>query len=299
MLERRIDIVPARLVETASGLQLGILSVAVGQQIFPDAAFAGQGPQPDLASVFRVGTGAVIAAETPVSPPDAEESAVAADDVVRLVAAVGVVGIDGNVASLRVERPCARHDFAFVTHSGFAGEEEPGVAAQRIRRIHPVVVGRRKTRTVPPCRARLELVRAWLETDLHLPPSARNVFRARHKAARAAVAVCAHMPIDRGRRAGRMAEDAEVEFDSAGKPRAAHRDVAKLHHMVGVEEIAPRRLVRRTPDFPAGLGQDGDGNPAVVEDDGLPFALVRIERRAVVAKIRIASLGGRRNGVWV
>ena len=90
----------------------------------------------------------------------------------------------------------------------------------------------------------LETVYTVDETYLNLPERPGDVFIRSDKATHAVIRVRANEPVHwrRGRR--RMPDYAEVELYSAGKPRSAHGNVAKLHHMVAVQEIPSRHLVQ-------------------------------------------------------
>ena len=69
--------------------------------------------------------------------------------------------------------------------------------------------------------------------------------------------------------------------------------------MVVVDEVDAGSLVRRAPHLAADVGHQDDADVFVLENDCLPRHWLAVWRRAVVAEIRIAPLGDRRNGVGI
>jgi len=67
-----------------------------------------------------------------------------------------------------------------------------------------------------------------------------------------------------------MSDHAEVELDTARRPRSAQGDVAKFEHLVAVDELLAARLLDRPPDLAAHLGQDVDDDVLVLEPHHLP-----------------------------
>ena len=151
-----------------------------------------------------------------------------------------------------------------------------------------MIVGSGETGRVVPDGARLEFARIGPEQYLDLPARPGDILLARHEAACATVPVLSRKPVHWRRGAWRMTKDAEVELDAAGKPRSAHCDVAELHHVVGIEEIALRDLVVGTPDL-----------LVVLQDYRLPHPVLRLVRGTVIAEIRIAPLCRSRHGIGV
>ena len=137
-LERRLLARRTRLLEDAARLQFGILTVAVGKQVFPNGAFARRGPQPDFAPVFLVGGVSVHGAERHVRPPKSEKARIAVQDVIGFVAAEIVLGIDIEIVSFGILGP--HMSVATMADVISAGKNKLRILRKRKRRIHPMVV---------------------------------------------------------------------------------------------------------------------------------------------------------------
>lgn len=284
-LERRFFAGRTRLLERATGLQLGVLAVLVCQQRLPDGACARRRPEPDFASVLVVDRIAVDRAETDIRPPDAEHAVVAVEDVVRLVAAKTVLGIYRKVTPCVVDRPSVR--VAWVSDVVFAWEEEVGIFKQRKCRVHPLVVGAGQVRAVEPDRPHRKVVVAGGEPHFHLPDRAADVLRSASEVTRAAVLVLPDVPVDRRRRSRGVSGDSEVELDAARAPRSPERDIAELDRMIVVDERVSGRDLLRAPNLAADFGEHGHTDLFVFEDHRLPLLRCRLRRRAIETEIGV------------
>ena len=300
VLERRFIIIPARLVKAASGLKLCVLPVGICLELHPEKSIGRHGLKPYLAAELLVRLVAVVAAEAEIAPPNAVEAIMTREDVVRLGATPLVARhvVDATAVLLH-NRPCTGLDFAFVSNHVLSREEELRIVLDGIRRVHPMIVGSGKRGRIVPDNVRLEFLRVFRKTHLHLPKRARDVVERSHEAARGAVGILAGEPVNRCSRVGVVSDDAEVEFDSPRRPRAAHGDVSELHHVVREEEITARLPVRRRPYLASNLREHDHADVVVFECHRLPFRRRTFMIRAVVAKVRIARLRSCRDRIWV
>ena len=149
VLERREGAPLGRLIEQPTGLQLGVLAVAVREQLIPDHPLPRQSPDPDLLARLLVARSDAGHPEVLVVPEGAEEVGVVAEHVIRLVAAKVVVARTARRRGLRpVHRPVA--EFAVVAKRTRAGEPVLQVRPSGNCRRHPGVVRLLERRTVVP-----------------------------------------------------------------------------------------------------------------------------------------------------
>ena len=296
-LERRLLASRSLLLHAASRLQLDVLSSGVGEQVLPDAAAAGLAPHEDLAAELVLGGVAVPHAELPVGIPDAEEAVVAVDDVPAHGIEVAVVRITRAVHALMVERPRMRR--AVVVDLVRARIEHHRIAACGDGGGGPLVARTGLAAAVVPGHSRGKEVLVRPEQHLDLPERAGDELIAAEEVARRPVLVLADKPIDRRGRPRRVSGQAEVELDAARAPRTAHRDVAKLHRVVRIDEVAPRLEVLRAPHLAADRGNRRHFDQAVRELHGIPGLRTRHGALSVIAEIRIQPRLHRRHRIRI
>ncbi len=259
------------LVQEAAGLGLGVLAVAVGEEIDPDLAGPGLVPDPDLAAGHVVIQGPVAHARVASLVPGAVEILPLADGEVALGVGRGVGPVPGQVPALRIHGPGLERDVVVVADLPAAGEDVAQVVGRRNGPAGPVVVGLAEGRGIVPSSVGLEVGFVLGQPDRDAPAGPGGKVHGPDDTADAAVGIAAQDVVHgRGRRGG-MADDAEVELDAARRPGAAQGDLAELHDVIGIEEVAPGRLVGGAPDLAADLGQDGHRDVGILQPHHRPF----------------------------
>ena len=274
-----------RLVEQPARLHLGVLSVAVGEQLFPDHPLPGEAPDPDLLAGLLVARRVAHHPDVVVMPVRAEEIRLPPEDVVRLVPAEVVVLVPAEVAPRGVDGPGGVLSGVAQATGARVGELE--VAAHRDADVHPRVVRLLQRRGVVPEGGRAEGRVGGAEPDLEPPGRAGKEIERADDAAHAAVGVGARHVVHRCRDIRRVADDAVVGLDAAAGPGAAHGDVAELHHLVEIDERPAGPLVHGVPDLAADFRQDHHLEVGVLELDHLPGARLGDVGKAVEAEVGV------------
>ncbi|MGA8528216.1 MAG: hypothetical protein WB622_00780, partial [Acidobacteriaceae bacterium] len=80
-----------------------------------------------------------------------------------------------------------------------------------------------------------------------------------------------------------------VEFNAARDPGPGQADQSRLDHILAVEKIVPRDLVVSDVDAAANLGQDHQPQEFVLDMQGLPGFLLRLNGDSIDERKRIDS----------
>ena len=293
-LERSTPKARVRLLEASSRLKFDIRSIGIGEQTFPNRTLPRKSPHPNLAPVLLVESAFVKSASLVLWPPNSEISVVTVHDVHRTMVFVKpgdvVLAVEREVVPV-LDRPRMR--LAAMTDPILSREEIARSVSAEERRVHPLVVGLRKIRSIEPDGLGLKTIVAILQSNLHLPESAAKPFRAADKTTYRSIGIGSHEVVDWRGSVRLMPHLAEIKFDSARRPRTAHGDVAKLGDIVEIDEINSGNLVNCAPNFSADLRRNRNFELITLKRHRLPvtrrgFRLVAIE--TVIRIIIRASL---------
>ena len=153
--------------------------------------------------------------------------------------------------------------------------------------VHPLVGRAVPSRSIEPQHVGLEESLVGRQRYANAPVGAQCKVGSSNRATDAAVGIFRNCVIDPVRAPRRVADDAEIHLDSARSPRPAHCHVAKLHHMVEVDEFASGPLVYGTPYLAPHTGHDPQFDVVVLHFDHLPFLHAAFGRVTVVTVVRV------------
>ena len=200
-------------------LKFDVLSVRVGEQVFPDSALPRKCPKPEFLTGHLAVPGPVSEAVVIVCVIAAEEIVELSHNVVGLAAPKGIIRIGRQKPAGVVNRPgkC----FSTMTQILIAGYAQLQINARKCRRRHPVVVRLRERSGVGPKNIRLKDRFVGRKTDLDAPVGSGREIHGPDKTAHASVRILYQLVIDGagGRRC--MPDYPEIEFDSSRRPWSA------------------------------------------------------------------------------
>ena len=138
MFERRKRTPFGSLVEQLSGLVLHILTIGIGEQVFPNHTLLGKPPDPYFFSGFVIVSTQMSETEIIIAPVASEEIAISIEYVIRLIPSEIILLVSSNIPSL-VDWKIT--DLSIVSDIGSAWINKLQVAAGFSCGVHPVVIG--------------------------------------------------------------------------------------------------------------------------------------------------------------
>jgi hypothetical protein len=227
-----------RLVECHPRLGFDILSIGIGEQIFPDGTLPGPGPNPQFfARRVRIGS-PVSKAEVAVMPIAAKPTGVGTHNVVGLVASGFVVPVIGEIHAFLINGPgiCK----PVVSDVVGTREEKLHVIAGLKSGVLPGKVSVVQWRRIIPQALCFEVCFVLRKYDFDPPLGARGQVKASYDTGYTAIGVIQHHIVHRSGCPGCMAQiQAEVVFDAAAGPGTPDTDGPEFHDVVMVDKILP------------------------------------------------------------
>ena len=286
MLEWREGASFGGLVEQPARLQLGVLPVGVGKQIFPDHPLPREPPDPDFLPRLFVARRHACHTKVLLVPIGTKEIPFAAKHVIRLVAFEIVAVVPAHITIERcVDGPVTV--LAVVTEVAGARKDILQIALRGNPRRHPVVIGLLERGAIVPGGGGSERSFAWRQSCLYAPCGARQQIQRAGDAAHAAIGVSTCGVIHRSGDVRRVAKNAVVGLDATARPRPAHGNVAELHGVVVIDERAPALFFNRRPNLAADLRKNEHAQVFVLEFHHLPLARLRPVGKSIKPEIRI------------